>query len=64
MYRRIHCSNSPPILEPSVKPASQIRHENINKQLDGAHLADFGIDIRQNKLKKLVASFCHEDLFQ
>ena len=37
--------NSPPILELSVKVASQICHENINKPLDGAYLADFGIDI-------------------
>jgi hypothetical protein len=28
-----------------VKFASQIYHENINKPLDGAYLADFGIDI-------------------
>ena len=45
MYRRIHCSNSSPILELSVKFVSQICHENINKPLDGAYLADFGIDI-------------------
>ena len=32
-------------LELSVKSASQICHENINKPLDGAYLADFGIDI-------------------
>ena len=38
--------NSSPILELSVKFASQICHENINKPLDGAYLADFGIDIR------------------
>ena len=38
-------SNSSPILELSVKFASQICHENINKPLDGAYLADFGIDI-------------------
>ena len=37
-------SNSSPILELSVKFASQICHENINKPLDGAYLADFGID--------------------
>ena len=30
-----------------VKFASQIYHENINKPLDGAYLADFGIDISQ-----------------
>ena len=34
-----------PILELSVKCVSQICHENINKPLDGAYLADFGIDI-------------------
>ena len=34
-----------PILELSFKFASQIFHENINKPLDGAYLADFGIDI-------------------
>ena len=32
------------VLELSVKFVSQICHENINKQLDGAYLADFGID--------------------
>ena len=37
--------NSSPILELSVNFASQICHENINKPLDGAYLADFGIDI-------------------
>ena len=37
--------NSFPILELSVKFASQIWHKNINKPLDGAYLADFGIDI-------------------
>ena len=41
----LFCSNSSPILELSVKFASQICHENINKPLDGAYLADFGIDI-------------------
>ena len=46
MYRWIHCSNSSPILELSVKFASQICHENINKPLDGAYLADFDIDIK------------------
>ena len=38
--------NSSPILELSVKFASQISHENIKKPLDGAHLTDFGIDIK------------------
>ena len=37
--------NSSPILELSVKFASQIYHENTNTPLDGAYLADFGIDI-------------------
>ena len=37
--------NSSPILEWSVKFASQICHENINKPLDGAYLADIVIDI-------------------
>ena len=41
----LFCSNSSPILELSVKFASQICHENIKKPLDGAYLADFGIDI-------------------
>ena len=47
MYHRIHFSNQSPILELSVKFASQIYHENINKPLDGTYLADFGIDISQ-----------------
>ena len=34
------------ILELSVKFASQICHYNTNTPLDGAYLADFGIDIR------------------
>ena len=34
-----------PILELSVKFASQICHENTNTPLDGTYLADFGIDI-------------------
>ena len=46
MYLRIHYSNSTPILELSVKFASQICHENINNPVDGTYLADFGIDIR------------------
>ena len=33
-------------MELSVKFASQICHENINKSLDGAYLEDFGIDIK------------------
>ena len=38
-------SNSSPILELSVKFASQICHEKINIPLDGTYSADFGIDI-------------------
>ena len=45
MYRQIFNSNSSPILEVSVKFVSRICHENINKPLYGAYLADFGIDI-------------------
>ena len=37
--------NSSPILELSVKFASQICHENMKTPLDGAYLADFGIDV-------------------
>ena len=40
--------NSSPILELSVKFASHICHEIFNKPLDGAYLADFGIDITYN----------------
>ena len=54
MYCQIHCSNSSPILELSVKFASQICHENINKPLDGAYLADFGIDIKVKERTKEV----------
>ena len=39
----LFCSNSSPILDLSVKFASQICHENINKPLDGTYLADFCI---------------------
>ena len=46
MYRQLLNYNSSPILGLSVKFVSQICHENINKSLDGAYLADFGIDIR------------------
>ena len=49
MYRRIQCSNLSRILELSVKFASQIYHENTNKPLDGAYLADYGIDIKTDK---------------
>ena len=45
MSNNLFCSNSFPIFELSVKFASQICHENINKPIDGAYLADFGIDI-------------------
>ena len=51
MYHQIHCSNSSPIWELSVKFASQICHENINKPLDGTYLADLGIDIKQEYRK-------------
>ena len=34
-------------MELTVKFASQICHENINKPLDGSYLEDFGIDIRE-----------------
>ena len=44
MYCKLLNLNSSPILELSVKFVSQICHENINKLLDGAYLADFGID--------------------
>ena len=37
----------------SVKFGSHICHENINKPLDGAYLADFGIDIRP-----VISSLC------
>ena len=50
----VFCSNSSHFLELSVKFASQIFHENINKPLDGAYLADFGIDI--SKLLRLINS--------
>ena len=46
MYRQLLNSNLFPSSELSVKFASQICHENINKALNGAYLADFGIDIR------------------
>ncbi len=41
----LFCLNSSRMLELLVKFASQIFHENNNKPLDGAYLADFGIDI-------------------
>ena len=45
MNRQIRYLNSSPILELSVKFASQIYHENTKKTLDGAYLTDFVIDI-------------------
>ena len=41
----LFCSNSSPLLELSVKFASQIYNENINKPVDDTYLADYGIDI-------------------
>ena len=41
--------NLSPILELSVKFASQICHENINKPLDGAYLAEFDIAIKPSQ---------------
>ena len=38
--------NAFPILELSVKFASQICHENSKKTVDGSYLSDFGIDIK------------------
>ena len=40
----LFCLNSSPILDLSVKFASPICHENINKILDGAYLANFNVD--------------------
>ena len=65
----LFCSNSLPVLNSSVNFASQICHENINKPLDGAYLADFGIDISQTmsetKFKeKHVASIIHREKTQ
>ena len=60
----LFCSNSSPILELSVKFASQICHENINKPLDGAYLADFGIDISAEQIIRRVGrglSACFAD---
>ena len=54
MYCRIHYSNSSPILELSVKFASQICYENINKPLDGVYLADFGIHISLGHLARYI----------
>ena len=53
MYGQIHCLNSSPILELSIKFVSQICHEDTNTPLDGAYLADFGIDFRHQKMSYL-----------
>ena len=62
MYCRIHCLNSFPILELSVKFVSQIYHENINTPLDGTYSADFGIDVRPDNFfhlgPELFISLC------
>ena len=50
--------NSSPILELSVKFASQICHENTNKPLDGTYLADFGIDISANIIDIMMGFPC------
>ena len=50
-FKQNKLSNSSSILELSVKFASQICHENINKPLDGDYFADFGIDNRKNQSK-------------
>ena len=50
----LFCSNSSPILELSVKFVSQLCHKNINKPLDGAYLADFGIDISEIYRKRAL----------
>ena len=46
--------NSSAILELLAKFVSQICHENINKPLDGANLADFGIDIKSVQCQNLI----------
>ena len=48
IHTYLFCSNSSLTLELSVKFLSQICHENINKPLEGAYLADFGIDITRS----------------
>ena len=45
MYLQLLNSSSSLILELLVKFVSQICHENINTPVDGAYLANFGIDI-------------------
>ena len=63
MYCQLFNSMSSLILELSVKFVSEICHENINKPLDAAYLADFGIDITSSKSNGhfshlvLIASF-------
>ena len=47
--------NSFPILGLSVKFESQICHKNINTPLDGAYLADFGIDITSFQLSSTLS---------
>ena len=58
----LFCLNLSPILELSVKFASQICHENTNTPLDGAYLADFGIDINKDlPLRTLdLRSYLHQ----
>ena len=46
--------NSSPILELSVKFASQISHEYTNTPLNVAYLADFGIDIIVRRVRLYV----------
>ena len=57
--------NSLSILELTVKFASQIYHKNINKPLDGAYLANFGIDVipyKVNGFWRVAVIVC--DLYQ
>ena len=46
--------NSSPFLELSMKFASEICHENTNTPLDGAYLADFGIDITSMRIEIVI----------
>ena len=57
MYCQLLNSNSSPIVELSVNFVSQICHGNINKPLDGAYLADFGIDISPTPRKIAIHIF-------
>ena len=61
IYRPIHCSNSFRIFELSVKFESQICYENINKPLDDAYLADFGIDIKLSMMY-IVSGFLSKSM--